>query len=478
VAVTAPEQMPKGLMRRFWTDVKDARSLDGPLPPGPTDFNLARTRAFNRNPLPILLEAYREYGPIFTIKLLYFNGVFMLGPEANHYITVSHAKNFVWREGSFRDLIPFLGDGLLTIDGEYHRKSRKVMLPAFHREALAASTQTMIDETERALRGWDDGEIVDIYHWTRELALRIAMKALFGIDPDDAGTDSDLAEDFETGLGFYGRDYFLQMLRGPRTPFDRMQEARHSIDRVIYAEIARRRSNGSQEHPDILTMLMEASDEDGWRFSDEQVRDQLMTLLFAGHDTTTSTITFLFYELARAPHELEKLLAEQDAVLGGRAPDAAQLASGLPLLDMALDETLRLYPPAWVGPRRAVEAFEFDGRHVPAGAYVHYSSWVSHHLPDVFPEPEAFVPERFTPENRAKLPKGAYVPFGGGSRTCIGMRFGQLEIKAIASAILQRCRLELIGGTELSIRQMPTLSPRGGLPMIVRPREAGALAAT
>jgi retinoid hydroxylase len=443
----------------------------GPLlPPGPTDFNLARTRAFNRNPLPILLDAYREYGPVFTIKLLYFNTVFLLGPEANHYITVSHAKNFLWREGSFRDLIPFLGDGLLTIDGEYHRKSRKVMLPAFHREQLALSTQTMIEETERALETWRDDEVVDIYHWTRELALRIALKALFGIDPDTTTQGGAvIAEEMEAGLGFYGRDYFLQILRGPRTPFDRMQEARRRIDEMIFDEIARRRARGANTN-DILSMLMQAEDEDGWRFSDREIRDQIMTLLFAGHDTTTSTVTFLFYELARAPHELRKLVAEQDEVLGGEAPNAEQLATGLPLLDMAIDETLRLYPPAWIGPRRAVEEFEFEGHVIPAGAYVHYCSWASHHLPDVFPEPAAFVPERFTPENRAKLPKGAYVPFGGGSRTCIGMRFGQLEIKAIASAILQRYRLELQGGHEMSVRQMPTLSPRGGLPMIVRSR--------
>jgi cytochrome P450 len=473
MGVAPPPPVPSGVLQRVRADMRSQRAARGGWPPGELGFSVARTREFEQEPLPLLLRCHERFGPVFTIRLLYAPIVFALGPEANHYITVSHAKNFLWREGSFRDLIPFLGDGLLTIDGEYHRKSRKVMLPAFHREALAASVQTMVDETDRALAGWRDDEIVDVYHWTRELALRIAMKALFGIDPDDAATDDDMAEEFEAGLGFYGRDYFLQILRGPRTPYDRMQEARRRIDTMIYAEIARRRSNGAQEHPDILTMLMETSDEDGWRFSDQQIRDQLMTLLFAGHDTTTSTITFLFYELARAPHELAKLLEEQDE-LGG-PPDAATLASGLPRLDMAIDETLRLYPPAWIGPRRAVEAFEFAGQHIPAGAYVHYCSWASHHLPDVFPEPEAFVPERFTPENRAKLPKGAYVPFGGGSRTCIGMRFGQLEIKAIASAILQRHRLELLGGTEMSIRQMPTLSPRGGLPMMVRSRNTGAL---
>ncbi len=139
---------------------------------------------------------------------------------------------------------------------------------------------------------------------------------------------------------------------------------------------------------------------------------------------------------------------------------------------MVLDETLRKYPPAWVGPRRAVESFEFAGQTVPARAFVNYSSWASHHLPDVYEDPEAFRPERFTPEARAALPKGAYVPFGGGSRTCIGMRFGQLEVRAIASLILAHCTLSLPSDFNLTIRQMPTISPKEGLPVRVAPRPA------
>jgi cytochrome P450 len=172
-----------------------------------------------------------------------------------------------------------------------------------------------------------------------------------------------------------------------------------------------------------------------------------MTLLFAGHDTTTSTVAFMFYELARNPD-----------LVGDPAIS----------IEMILDETLRKYPPAYIGPRRAVEAFEFNGVHVPRRAHVSYCSWASHHLPDVFPEPDAFRPERFSEDNKAKLPRGAYVPFGGGSRTCIGMRFGQAEIAIIARRILERFRLELVPGYELEIRQAPTLSPKQGLPMVVR----------
>ena len=161
---------------------------------------------------------------------------------------------------------------------------------------------------------------------------------------------------------------------------------------------------------------------------------------------------------------------------GGRAgglPNPSQLMSGeLSELEMVLDETLRKYPPAWIGPRRSVEPFEFAGHSVPARAFVNYSSWASHHLPDVYPEPEEFRPERFTAEAKAALPKGAYVPFGGGSRTCIGMRFGQLEIRTIATLILARFTLSLPADFHLKIRQMPTISPKDGLPMIVHPRTA------
>ncbi len=180
------------------------------------------------------------------------------------------------------------------------------------------------------------------------------------------------------------------------------------------------------------------------------MRDQAITLLFAGHDTTTSTISFLFYELARHPHERSLLIEEQQRVLGDRTPTAEDLAGGLPRLEMVLDEILRLYPPAWIGPRRGRGSFELAGVSVPAGAPVNYSSWASHRLPDVWDDPEAFVPERFAPEAKAALPKGAYVPFGGGSRTCIGMRFGQMEIRAIATMVLQRHRLELVPGRTMT----------------------------
>jgi cytochrome P450 len=453
------------------SDLRDERSATVPFPPGETRFSVARTRRFAAEPLPLLLESYERFGPIFTLRLFHSNVVFMLGPEANHYITVSHASNFTWRESHMRDLIGLVGDGLLTVDGDFHRDSRLIMLPAFHREHIATSVEVIVEETTRALERFTPGATLDLYAWIRRLALRVAMRALFGLDPDGRQAQTmDAAGLFEQALSFYATDYFLRVLRGPFTPWTRLQQAARKLDTLIYAEISRRRATGERGE-DILSLLLDAHDEDGNALSELQVRDEVMTLMFAGHDTTTSTISFMFYELARHPEIAARLQGEQDANLNDGHPTASQLMSGeLTELELVLEETLRKYPPAWVGPRRAVEPFEFQGRTVPARAFVNYSSWASHHLPDVFAEPEEFRPERFAPEARAALPKGAYVPFGGGSRTCIGMRFGQLEVRAIATLILSRCTLSLPEDFRLSIRQMPTISPAAGLPVLVKAR--------
>ncbi|MGI8460120.1 MAG: cytochrome P450 [Solirubrobacterales bacterium] len=437
------------------------------LPPGPKSWSPARDFRVRRQMLDVLLEAHERYGPVFTLRTFHLAGVWMLGPEANRFMLVSDRDKFVWRDGLMGDLIPLIGDGLLTTDGEFHDVARRIMMPAFHREHVLKATEVMVEEADRALDRWRPGARADLYDWTRHVAMRIAMRSLFGLDPDATG-GVDVAREFERGLSFHGEEFVLQVLRGPGAPFERVKSARRVLDRILGEEIARRRHG--DEGNDVLTMLLHATDESGVRLSDEQVRDQALTLLFAGHDTTTSTVAFLFYELARSPEWRQRLVAEQEAVCGSSPPSGEQLFSELPLLDQVVDETLRLYPPAWIGPRRAAVDFEFAGRRIPAGVPVNYSSWASHRLADVFEDPHAFRPERFAPEERAKLPTGAYVPFGAGPRICIGMRFGQLEVKAIASRILSRFRLELEPGWELKIRQMPTLSPRGGLPVRVERR--------
>ena len=436
----------------------------GRLPPGGKLPSIARTERMRRDPLSVLLAAYEEHGPVFAIRIFHAIHVFMLGPEANRFMLVTDRDKFRWRDGSLGDLIPLIGDGLLTTDGDYHDRAREIMLPVFHRDRIAAAADIMTEEATRALEGWRGGQRVDLYDWTRHVTMRVAMRALFGFDPDRAGVD--VAATFERGLSFYEREYWLQVLRGPGSPFSRLRRVRGTLDGIILGEIARRRRAGDSGE-DILGLLIDAEDAEGERFTDGQVRDQILTLMFAGHDTTTSTVAFLFYELARHPEWAERLAVERDGVAAGGAPDAAQLFGEMPELDMAVQETLRLYPPAWIGPRRSNAEFEFGGYRIPPELPVNYSSWASHRLPDVFSDPHAFKPERFAPEERAKFPKGAYVPFGAGPRICIGMRFGELEIRAIAAAIMRRFRLGLEPGWRMRIRQMPTLSPRGGLPMRV-----------
>jgi cytochrome P450 len=465
--------MPTNPLRRVAKDLSRERRATVPFPPGELRPSFARTRRAVKDPLPEMLRCYNAYGPVFSIRVLHAPVTMMIGPEANHYMLVSNAKNFLWREGSFGDLIPLIGDGLLTIDGLTHKTARRMMLPAFHHEQVAAAVGTMVEEIDRDLTSWGHGETrLDVYDWSRHLALRIVMRALLGIDPDATADGHDPAKEWEAALDYYGNDLFVQSLRGPLTPWARMLKGHRRLTALVTQEIeARRRGDGdAAERGGIVSLLMDARDEDDRPLSDEAIRDHVLTLLFAGHDTTTATITFMLYELARHPHELTPLREELDSVLGGRLPTAEDLARNLPRLEMAVDETLRLYPPAWIGPRRSVDPFVFDGKHVPGGVHVNYCSWASHRIPEVFPDPDAFVPDRFAPEEKAKLPKGAYVPFGGGSRTCIGMRFGQMEVKAIAALLLQRFDFGLQRGYKMRIRQTPTLGPRQGLPVAVRPR--------
>jgi cytochrome P450 len=472
VRVEPPEQLSANPVRRVAEDVLAELSVRrrGTYPPGPQSFDFGRTLQAARDPLPLLLSLYEEHGPIFSARLLHHPVIFMLGPEANHFITVAHPENFHWRESSFGDLIPLLGDGLLTIDDAYHDHAREIMMPAFHREQVAASVQAMVAEATLAIDRLRPGQVVDIYEWMRGLAMRIAMRALLGLDPDEAGKGAAAAEHFERALGFYGTDFHLRLLRGPGSPWSKMVRSRAILDEIVYGEIGQRRRSPDPEKMDILSLLVGVRDEAGEGFADKEIRDQVMTLMFAGHDTSTSTLTFMMYELAHHPDVLSKLCEEQDQVLGGDAPDIDRLEREMPYLDIVLDEVLRLYPPAWIGPRRAVRDFEFNGHHVPRGAYVNYCSWASHRIPEVFPEPEAFIPERFGRERKAALPRGAYVPFGGGRRICIGKRFGQIEVKLVATMLLQRLRLDAMPGRTMTVRQMPTLSPRGGLNMRVLPR--------
>jgi retinoid hydroxylase len=466
-----PEPMEQRLLHRIGDDIRRERRVRrraalpaGSLAPSPTN-----TRRIISDPLSLLLEHQRRFGPVFTIRLLHEPIVWAIGAEVNHQILVSDFDAFRWREGRFADLWPLLGDGLLNVDGPYHRDFRMLMLPAFHRDYIAGVAEVMLEEAVAAAERLHDGQVVEIYHWVRELALRIALRGLLGLDVTD-GRERPLADAFEASLAIHGEPVLLQLLPLPRTPLARAIAARRRLDALVRAEIEERRRCGDPGRG-VLGLLLSATDDSGSPLPTHVVRDQAVTLLFAGHDTTTTTFTFLIYELGRNPSVLSAVEGELDGAFGQRAPSAAILdGQALPVLERSLKETLRCYPAAWVGPRRTTRDVTLAGIKVPAEIGVQYSSWATHHLPELYPDPFRFDPDRFLPEREAALPRGAYIPFGGGSRMCLGKRFGEYELRALAAVLLTRVRFEPCTAEAPRIVTTPTLGPKGGLWFVVRAR--------
>ncbi len=459
------------LWARIADDVRRERRVRrrAALPPGSAAPSWSHTRRIISDPLGLLLEHERRFGPVFTLRLLHEPVVWAIGAEVNHQILVSDFDAFQWREGRFADLWPLLGDGLLNVDGAYHRDFRRLLLPAFHRESVAGVAHTMIARASSAVDGLVEGEVIELYRWVREVALGIALEALLGIDASDERARV-LAGAFEASLAIHGEPVLLQLLPAPRTPLARAIAARETVNRVVRAEIEERRRAGDAGRG-VLGLLMSATDDRGEPLRTSAIRDQAITLLFAGHDTTTTTFTFLAHELGRTPGARAEVEEEIDRVVGHRPLTAADLdGQALPVLERSLKETLRCYPAAWVGPRRTTRDVTLGGVHVPAEMGVHYSSWATHHLPQLYPDPFRFDPDRFLPEREAALPRGAYVPFGGGSRMCLGKRFGEWELRALAAVLFGRVRLEPLSTADPQVATTPTLGPRGGLRFVVRAR--------
>ena len=471
VGAPRPAPIEMGFVARLAGDVRRERRIRrrSKLPPGSTAPSWSHTRRIISDPLGLLLEHQSRFGPVFTIRLLHEPIVWAIGAEVNHQILVSEFDAFQWREGRFADLWPLLGDGLLNTDGGYHRDFRMLLLPAFHREYVEAMAETMIEQAVAAAEALAEGEVVEIYRWTRALALRIALRGLLGMEAAEE-RERAMAAAFEASLAIHGEPVLLQMVPGPGTPLTRAIAARRTLDQVIRAEIADRRRRGDPG-PGVLGLLLSATDDGDAPLDAGAVRDQAVTLLFAGHDTTTTSFTFLAHELGRNPLAGRALEDELDRVLGPRNPVAAELdGRALPVLERSLKETLRRYPAAWVGPRRSTREVTLGGISVPAEIGVHYSSWATHHLPDLYPDPFRFDPDRFLPEREAGLPRGAYVPFGGGSRMCLGKRFGEYELRALAAVVFRRVRLEPLSAREPRVVTTPTLGPKDGLRFRVRAR--------
>ncbi|HUQ83213.1 MAG TPA: cytochrome P450, partial [Gemmatimonadaceae bacterium] len=408
-------------------------------PPGPR----RRVPALNaltmgRDPLAFLAGLRDEYGDIARVPLGAETLYLFSHPDLVRDVLVTNHRNFHKGRGLERAKM-LLGDGLLTSEGDFHLRQRRLAQPAFHRQRIAAYGATMAKHAVARRDRWRDGLTIDAHEEMMALTLAIVGKTLFDADVEHEAEEigAALATTFESfNFGFFlPFGALLEKLPLPATL--RFRKARARLDATIYRIIEERRRSGA-DRGDLLSMLLLAQDTegDGTGMTDLQLRDEAMTIFLAGHETTANALTWTWYLLSQHPHVEARLHAEIDAALGGRAPTADDLPA-LPYTRMVLAESMRLYPPAWIVGRRAMRPFEASGYTIPARSIVLACQYVMHRDPRWFPDPERFDPQRFAPERQAERPKFAYFPFGGGPRVCIGEQFAWMEGIILLATIAQ-----------------------------------------
>ena len=455
-----------------------ARFPPGPPPRKGVLDSLGYYWSFLRDPIGFVGDRFSRYGDIYYAPSA-DGGLYVLRhPDDLREVLITQAAKFSKGHSAFRQLSRFLGDGLLTSDGDTWKRHRRMIQPAFARPRLVEYAAVMRDEAERTAGRWRDGETLDLGHEMMDLTLRIVSRTLFG---HDVTRDIDeVARAMVTFQGSLARPNLLPRWM-PSLHRRRLNGAVATIDRIMASMIAARRrenaamaaSSGSAPGApaDLLQTLVTAVDEegDGGGLTAQEVRDHLVTMFLAGHETTSHALAWTFYLLSQNPEAERALGAEIQQVLGDRVPAYDDLER-LVYTEQVLKESMRLYPPAYSVARKATEDLEIGGYPVQRGSEVVVWIYMAHRDARWFPDPARFQPERFTPENEAKLPKGAYLPFGAGPRTCIGKSFAMLEAKLILATLARRFRLELAPGQRVDVRPRITLTPRYGMRMVVRAR--------
>ena len=442
-------------------------------PPGPRRrIPGAHMIAFRRDSLKFLTRLAREYGDVSQFRIGPQAFYFLNHPEHIRDVLVTHHEKF-HKGRALQRSKRLLGEGLLTSEGEHWRRQRRLAQPAFHRQRIHAYGQVMVEYAARTAGHWRDGETRDIYDEMTRLTLSIVGKTLFDADVEqDADEVGHALTEIMELFGYLMLPFAELMEKLPiLPPVRRFNRARARLDAIIYRIINERRREAS-DHGDLLSMLMLAEDEEGGgaRMTDEQVRDETMTLFLAGHETTANLLAWTWYLLARHPEVERRLQEEVDAVLAsGRQPSVEDLPA-LRYTEMVVSESMRLYPPAWAVGRKAIEDHTVGGYLIPRCALLLVSQYVMHHDPRFWPAPERFDPERWTPEARAARPPFAYFPFGGGPRRCIGESFAVMEAVLIVAALASRWRMRLAHDREVEVRPRITLRPAGGMPMILESR--------
>jgi cytochrome P450 len=447
-------------------------------PPGPRSLIPGRALiSFRLDPIKFLTTLASDYGDI-----AYF------GAGSQHYFFINNSDCIktvlVTNQASFKkgrgleQAKRMLGNGLLTSEGEFHHRQRRLAQPAFHRDRIARYAEIISVYADRLQRErWSDDQTVDIANEMTRLTLAVVGKALFNAETeDDAEQVRQAVSDSMRLFRRYLLPFSELLYRLPLPANRRYREARARLDAIIYGIISERRKDPS-DYGDFLSMLLMAQDEegDGGQMTDTQLRDEAITIFLAGHETTANALTWTWYLLSQHPEVYEKVFAEVDRVLRGRLPTADDFPR-LPLVEMALTEAMRLYPPVWVMGRRALHDCEVGGYTIPAGAIVLMSPYVMHHDTRYFPDPHRFGPDRWTPEARASRPQFSYFPFGGGARRCIGEGFARMEGVLILATIAQKWHLRLEPDQRIEMQPLITLRPKYPIRMKLQRRHS--LAAT
>ncbi len=434
---------------------------------------LGSMRDFQRDKLGFI-RGLTRYGDVARYRTAHLTWYQINHPEGIRRVLQENNRNYGKGALTLGFFKPVVGEGLITSEGALWLRQRRLIQPIFHRKSVASFGSLMTEETLAMLERWgpaiEAGEPVDVPAEMARLTLDIVTGALFhahvGEEPEVIGRAiNTIVED----LGFRFEVPFYPPHRVPTPRNRRLRAAMRTVDRAVYAIIAGRRDGGDEE--DLLALLMGTRDEEtGEAMGDRQLRDEVMTLFLAGHETTANALSWALYLISTHPDAERRLREELDEVLGAdrRIPTIGDLPK-LAYTKMVVDETLRLYPPAWITNRQAVAEDEILGHRIPAGSFVSLSPYVLHRHPDFWDDPDAFDPERFAPGQGNGRPRFAYFPFGGGPRQCIGQSMALVEAQLVLATVLGRCRLRPTSDQPAEAEALATLRPRGGLPMAVEP---------
>jgi cytochrome P450 len=413
-----------------------------------------------------LMERWaRDNGDFFLIKVDESDQYLTSHPEAMHEIFVKQAAHMI-KDEDYTDerkgLARFLGSGLLTSNGDFWKRQRKLVAPALHTKQIANYAQTMVEYTETMLSTWRDDMVLNMNLAMNDLTMRIVGKTLFNITLEgDLRSIGQAMEVIQVRSSGNSLDFLPNWVPTPNEL--RSRKAQRHLDQFVYGLINERRKT-RDDRGDLLSMILFAEDEHGKHMTDLQARDEILTLFAAGHETTANTMNWTWMLLAQHPEVAAKLHAELDQVLGGRAPTLDDLKQ-LPYTEMVIKESLRLYPPAWSVGRATTQDTVIMGYDIPKGSKLGVFIYRAHRHPDFWEQPDRFMPERFAPENEGKIVKHAYAPFGNGPRICIGNSFAMMETQLLLATIAQHYEPRLLPNWRLTIESRVTMYPKGGLPM-------------